>query len=59
MLHIGLQREELDIELEGKKLTQGDSFMYLGVAVCGDGRRREKYVDEYRLERTHGEQLRE
>ena len=30
MLHIGHQREELDIELEGKKLTQGDSFVYLG-----------------------------
>ena len=24
MVHIGHQREELDIELEGKKLTQGD-----------------------------------
>ena len=38
MLHIGHQREELDIELEGKKLTQGDSFVYLGEAVCGDGK---------------------
>ena len=38
VLHIGHQREELDIELEGKKLTQGDSFMYLGGAVCGDGK---------------------
>ena len=28
-LHIGHQREELDIELVGKKLTQGDSFVYL------------------------------
>ena len=37
VLHIGHQREELDIELEGKKLTQGDSFVYLGGAVCGDG----------------------
>ena len=37
MLHIGHQREELDIELEWNKLTQGDSFMYLGGAVCGDG----------------------
>ena len=37
VLHIGLQSEELDIELEGKKLTQGDSFVYLGGAVCGDG----------------------
>ena len=38
VLHIGLQREELDIELEGKKLTQGGSFVYLGGAVCGDGK---------------------
>ena len=38
MLHIGHQREELDIELEGKKLTQGDSFVYLG---GGSVRRRE------------------
>ena len=38
VLHIGLEREELDIELEGKKLTQGDSFVYLGGAVCGDGK---------------------
>ena len=36
MLHIGHQSEDLDIELEGKKLTQGDSFVYLG--VCGDGK---------------------
>ena len=38
MLHIGRQREELDIELEGKKLNQRDSFVYLGGAVCGDGK---------------------
>ena len=38
VLHIGHQREELDIELEGKKLTQRDSFVYLGGAVCGDGK---------------------
>ena len=38
VLHIGRQREELDIELEGKKLTQRDSFVYLGGAVCGDGK---------------------
>ena len=35
VLHIGHQREELDIELEGKKQ---DSFVYLGGAVCGDGK---------------------
>ena len=28
--------EELHIELEGKKLTQDDSFVYLGRALCGD-----------------------
>ena len=38
VLHIGHQREELDIELEGKKLTQRDSFVYLGGALCGDGK---------------------
>ena len=38
VLHIGHQRKELDIELEGKKLTQADSFVYLGGAVCGDGK---------------------
>ena len=38
VLHIGHQREELDIDLEGKKLTQRDSFVYLGGPVCGDGK---------------------
>ena len=38
VLHIGHQREELVIELEGKKLNQRDSFVYLGGAVCGDGK---------------------
>ena len=38
VLHIGHLREELDIELEGKKLTQFDSFVYLGGAVCGGGK---------------------
>ncbi len=27
VMHIGHQREELDIELEGEKLTQRDSFV--------------------------------
>ena len=59
MLHIGNQREELDIEQEGKKLAQRDTFVYLGGAVCGDGKtERERYVEEYRLGRTHGEQFR-
>ena len=34
VIHISHQREELDIELEGKKLTQRDSFVYLGGIVC-------------------------
>ena len=38
MLHIGHQREELDIELEGKKLTQGDRLVCLGGAMCRDGK---------------------
>ena len=38
VLHIDHQREELDIELEGKILTQLDSFVYLGGAECGDGK---------------------
>ena len=38
MLQVGHQREELDIEVEGKKLTQEDSFVYLGGAVCRDGK---------------------
>ena len=46
VLHIGHQREELDIELVGKKLTQRDSFVYLGGAVCGD----EKTEREVRME---------
>ncbi len=40
VLHIGHHKEELDIKLEGKKLTQGDSFVYLGVRR-GSVRRRE------------------
>ena len=59
VLHICHQREELDIELEGKILNHRDSFAYLGGAVCGDGKtERERYVEECRPERTHGEQLR-
>ena len=38
VLHIGHQREELDIDLEEKKLTQRACFVYLGEAVCGDGK---------------------
>ena len=45
MLHICHLRERVDIEMEGKNLTQGDSFVYLGGVVCGDGRWRERYAD--------------
>ena len=38
VLHICHQSEALDIELEGKKLTQGHSVVCLGGAVCGDGK---------------------
>ena len=38
VLHIGHKREELDIELEGKELSQEDSFVNLAGAVCGDGK---------------------
>ena len=38
VLHIGHQREELDIALEGKELSQEDSFVNIGGAVCGDGK---------------------
>ena len=58
VLHICHQRDELDIELEWKKLTQRDSFVYLGGAVCGDGKTEREYIEEYRPERTRGEQLR-
>ena len=37
MLHIDIHGEKLSIELEGKKLTQGESFVCLGGAVCGVG----------------------
>ena len=58
VLHIDHQREVLDIELAGKKVTQGDSFVYLGGAVCGYGKtKRERYVEEHSSERTRGEQL--
>ena len=38
ILEVQGKREELDIELEGKKLTQGNNFVYIGGAVCGDGK---------------------
>ena len=37
MLWVGQQKKDLDIRLDGKKLNQRDSFVYLGGGVCGDG----------------------
>ena len=59
-LHLGHPREKLDIALERKNLTQGNSFVYLGGEVWGDGKtekERKRYVEEHRPERTLGEQL--
>ena len=59
-LHLGHPREKLDIALERKNLTQGNSFVYLGGEVWGDGKtekERERYVEEHRPERTLGEHL--
>ena len=52
VLHIGHQREELDIELEGKKLTQRDSFVYLGGAVCEDGKTERERVTSKSTDRS-------
>ena len=38
VMHISHLREDLGIELEGEKLTQRDSLVYLGEAVYGDGK---------------------
>ena len=37
VLWVGQQNKYLNIRLEGKKLRQQYSFVYLGGAVCGDG----------------------
>ena len=37
VLWVGQQKKDLDTKLDGKKLKQRDSFVYLGGAVCGDG----------------------
>ena len=56
MLHIGHQREELDIELEGKKLTQGGQF---GVPWRDCVRRREDGEREVRRRAQAGANARE
>ena len=35
VLWVGQQKKDLDVRLDGKKLNQRDSFVYLGGAVCG------------------------
>ena len=37
VLWVEQQKKDLDIRLDGKKLNQGDSFVYLGGVVCEDG----------------------
>ena len=37
MLWVRQQKKDLDIRLDGKKLNQQGSFVYLGGEVCGDG----------------------
>ena len=37
MLWVVQQNKDLDIRVEGKKLNQRDSFVYLGGVVCGGG----------------------
>ena len=32
------EKKELEIHLDGKKLKQRDSFVYLGGAICGVGK---------------------
>ena len=44
VLHIGHQREELDIELEGKKLNHGDSCMYMYLDLCAQTGKTEREV---------------
>ena len=34
---MGQRKEQLEIHVDGKKLKQRDSFVYLDGAMCGDG----------------------
>ena len=45
VMHIGHQREELDIELEGKKVTQGTVSCTWEEQCVETGRGRERYVE--------------
>ena len=35
VLWVGHQKKDIEIRLDGKKLNQRESFVYLGGAVCG------------------------
>ena len=53
VLHIGHQREELDIELDVKKLTQRDILVYLGGTVCGYGKTEREVRRRVQAEANH------
>ena len=36
VMWVGPRRKEPEIHLDGKKLKQRDSFVYLAEAICGD-----------------------
>ena len=60
MTETSLEKTEV-LHVRGpQRLAQGDSFVYLGGVLCGDGNteRGRGYVEEHRLYRTRGEQLR-
>ena len=42
MLGIGVHREEINNELDGQALRQGNSLVYPGRAVCGEGQSEEE-----------------
>ena len=48
MLWVRQQNKNLDIRLDGKKLNQRDSFVYLGGVVCRDSRRIQAGVNVWR-----------
>ena len=37
VMWVGQSRKQLEIHMDGKKLKQRDTFVYLGGAICGDG----------------------
>ena len=51
---VGQQNKDLDIRLDGKKLNQRDSFVYLGGGFAGTATRRRKFAGQYKLGRVRG-----